>query len=137
MKEKVHDHILGELNANTKTDTIFILTSILLNFIALAINTSLASDESTDTSEIIIFTMFVFLVLIINTVAIVGLLRGKLSRKMLLEGLLKLYTDEKVDGYYDPSVLDTYNVRYNLFIVAVVSTGMIAILVPIVVMVMG
>ena len=135
MKEKVHDHILGELTANTKTDTIFILTSILLNFIALAINASLASSGDTDASDIIIFTMFVFLVLIINIVAIVGLLRGKLSRKMLLEGLMKLYKDEAVDGYYDPSVLDTYNVRYNLFIVAVVSTGMIAILVPIVVLI--
>jgi hypothetical protein len=38
MLEHVHSHITKELEQNTKTDTIFILTSIILNLITLAVN---------------------------------------------------------------------------------------------------
>ena len=41
MIEYVHTHITKELEQNTKTDIIFILTSIVLNLITLAINSGL------------------------------------------------------------------------------------------------
>ena len=31
MIERVHEHIISELGANTRTDTIFVLTAIVLN----------------------------------------------------------------------------------------------------------
>ena len=80
MIERVHEHIIGELNANTRTDTIFILASILLNLIALAVNSAVASgNNSTGTTTIVMFT-FVALVLVISFVAEVGLLRGQIGR---------------------------------------------------------
>ncbi|MBA7702845.1 hypothetical protein ES703_111620 [subsurface metagenome] len=31
MIERVHEHIIGELGTNTRTDTIFVITAIILN----------------------------------------------------------------------------------------------------------
>ena len=134
MIANIHEHILDEIKTNTKTDTIFILTSILLNFIALAINSVVATED--EPSDIIIFILFMILIVVVNAVAIKGLQRGKLSRSKLLTGLLKMYKDEGVDKYYDPSILEAYDARYNLFTIAVVSTGIIAIAVPFVIMTM-
>ncbi|MBA7606344.1 hypothetical protein ES703_13492 [subsurface metagenome] len=36
MIERVHEHVIAELQQNTRTDTIFIVTAILLNLIILA-----------------------------------------------------------------------------------------------------
>ena len=72
------------------------------------------------------------LILVINAVVITGLSKGKQTRFKLLTGLLKMYKDKEIDGYYDDSILDSYNTRYTLFTIAVVTTGIIAVLVPVV-----
>jgi hypothetical protein len=41
-----------------------------------------------------------------------------------------MYKDQNVDKYYDASLLGNYNLRYNLFILVVVFTGVIASVVP-------
>jgi hypothetical protein len=129
MIERVHEHIIGELNTNTRTDTIFVLTAILLNLITLGINSGLASGNNDNTTTIVMFT-FVFLILVVNFVAEIGLIRGRQMRKKLLDGLLKMYKDQGVEGYYDSSLLTDYKTRYNLFMLAVLVTGIIAIFIP-------
>lgn len=130
MIERVHEHIIGELNANTRTDTIFVLSSILLNLIALAVNSAVAGgNDGTGTTTIVMFT-FVALVLVISFVAEVGLIRGRLMRKKLLDGLLKMYNDQGVEGYYDSSLLGDYRTRYNLFMLVVLFTGVVAVVIP-------
>jgi hypothetical protein len=62
-----------------------------------------------------------------------GLFKGKQTRFKLLNGLMKMYKDQGVDGYYDTSLLGNYNTRYNLFIFAVIFIGLIAIIVPFVI----
>jgi len=130
MIEKVHEHIITELQQNTRTDTIFILTAILLNLITLAVNSVVAGDVSNGATTDIIMAMFVVLIVVVNVVVIFGLLKGKQTRLKLINGLLKMYKDQQVDGYYDPTLLANYNVRYNLFILTVVTTGIIAVVVP-------
>jgi len=61
-----------------------------------------------------------------------GILKGKQTRSKLINGLLKMYKDQGVEGYYDPALLSNYNTRYNLFLLAVLFTGIIAIVVPII-----
>jgi hypothetical protein len=131
MIERVHEHIIGELNSNTRTDTIFVLSSILLNLIALAVNSAVAGGNGNNAGKttIVMFT-FVALVLVISFVAEVGLIRGRLMRKKLLDGLLKMYKDQGVEGYYDPSLLGDYRIRYNLFMLVVLFTGIVAIIIP-------
>jgi len=133
MIERVHQHIIAELQQNTRTDTIFILTAVLLNLLVLAINSSLAAESREITNRIIVMFIFVSLTIVVNLVAILGLLKGKQTRSTLLTGLLKMYEDQGVEGYYDPSLMSNYNVRYNLFILTVVFTGLISIAVPFVI----
>ncbi len=132
MIERVHEHIVNELGTNTRTDTIFVLTAIILNLITLGINSGLASSPTNGTTTIVMFT-FVALVIVVNFVAEVGLIRGRQMRGKLLDGLLKMYKDQGVEGYYDPSLLSNYNTRYNLFMLVVLFTGLVAIIVPFIV----
>jgi len=44
--------------------------------------------------------------------------------------LIQMYKDKDVDKYYDLTLMGNYNVRYNLFIMVVVTTGVIATIVP-------
>jgi len=133
MIEHVHKHITTELQQNTKTDTIFILSAILLNLIALGVNSALVKDSRTDNSLLIVMYLFVFLIIVVNTVVIIGILKGKQTRQKLVDGLLKMYKDQDVDKYYDESLLSNYSTRYNLFIMVVVCSGVIAMVVPFVV----
>ena len=129
MIERVHNHIITELQQNTRTDTIFIITAILLNLVILATNSIMATDDHSTTTTIVMI-LFVCLLVVVNTVVIFGLLKGKQTRVKLINGLLKMYKDQNVEGYYDASLLTNYNTRYNLFILAVVFLGLIAIVVP-------
>ncbi len=133
MIEQVHNHIISELQQNARTDTIFILTAIFLNLISLGINSAIATNSRTDTNLFIVMFVLVALVLVVNFIVIFGLLKGKQTRYKLINGLLKMYKDQNVDGYYDSTLLLNYNVRYNLFIFAVVFTGAVAIAIPFIV----
>ena len=131
MIERVHEHIITELQQNTRTDTIFILAAIILNLLALGINSGVAASNGGATTWIVFFT-FVALVIVVNFVVEIGLIKGRQTRTKLINGLLKMYQDQGVEGYYDASLLSNYNTRYNLFMLVVIVTGLIAIIVPLV-----
>jgi len=130
MLEQVHKHIISELQQNTRTDTIFIITAILLNLLALGVNSATAESSREDTNLLIVMFVIVSLVIVVNIIVIIGLLKGKQTRIKLIGGLLQMYKDQNVDKYYDVSLLVNYNTRYNLFISTVVFIGAIAIAIP-------
>lgn len=133
MIERVHKHIIAELQQNSRADTVFILTAIFLNLLALGVNSANAGNRGNrDATQWIVFFTFVALVIVVNFVVEIGLIKGRQSRIKLITGLLKMYKDQGVEGYYDPSLLGNYNTRYNLFLLAVLFTGIIAIVVPLV-----
>jgi uncharacterized membrane protein len=130
MLEHVHHHITKELEQNTKTDTIFILTSIVLNLITLAVNSGMSEKSRTETSTLSVMFIFVALIVVVNIVVVIGLLKGRQTRMKLTNGLIQMYKDQNVSKYYDETLLGNYNVRYNLFLMVVVFTGLIASVVP-------
>ena len=130
MIEHVHKHITSELQQNTKTDVIFILSSIILNLITLAINSGMVEKSRTEGSALAVMFVFVFLIVLVNIVIIFGLIKGKETRRKLINGLITMYRDKDVARYYDESLLGNYNLRYNLFILVVICTGIIATIVP-------
>ena len=132
MIKRVHEHIIGELKANAHTDTIFAITAIFLNLIILGVNSIIAGSNGGTSETIVMFTLVV-LIMVVNFVAEIGLIRGRQMRKKLLDGLLKMYKDQGVEGYYDSSLLSDYTTRYNLFMLAVLSTGVAAIVIPFVI----
>ena len=132
MIERVHKHIIMELQQNTRTDTIFVLTAIILNLLTLGINSIVASNSNNGATMWIVFFAFVCLVIVVNIVAEIGLTKGRQTRIMLINGLLKMYKDQGVEGYYNASLLSSYNTRYKLFLLTIVVTGLIALIVPLV-----
>ncbi|MBA7646958.1 hypothetical protein ES703_54726 [subsurface metagenome] len=133
MIERVHEHIITELQQNARTDTIFVQTAIILNLLTLTINSLIATESRKNASLLIVMFIFVSLTIVVNLVVISGMLKGKQTRNILLSGLMKMYKDQGVEGYYDPSLLGNYNTRYNLFILVVVFLGLIAIVIPFVI----
>jgi hypothetical protein len=130
MIEYVHNHITKELEQNTKTDIIFILSSIILNLITLAVNSGLVEKSRTENSSLAVMFVFIVLIVLVNIVAIMGLIKGRQTRVKLITGLLAMYRDQNVSKYYDESLLGNYNIRYNMLILVVVCTGVIATIVP-------
>lgn len=133
MLEQIHKHLVSELQQNTRTDTIFIITAILLNLLSLGINSAMAGESREDTSLFLVMFIMVALVIVVNVVVITGLIKGKQTRGKLINGLIKMYKDHNVDKYYDSSLLLNYNIRYNLFILVVAFIGTIAIAIPFIV----
>ncbi|MBI2850073.1 MAG: hypothetical protein HYX80_03410 [Chloroflexi bacterium] len=131
MIERVHEHIIEELNTNTRTDTLFVLAGIFLNLIILGINSGISRAGGVATD--IVFYILILLLIVMNLVVETGLIKGRQSRKKLLEGLLRMYKDQGVEGYYDASLLGDYRTRYNLFMIVVLSFGFVALVVPFVV----
>ena len=131
---EVHQHILDELKVNTKTDTTFVLTSILINVSILITNAIIADSASWKENgrEFIVMGLFVILLIVVNLAAEVGLIRGRQTRSKLLEGLIRMYDDNDVGDYYDRTVLRAYSTRYTLFMTVVLVTGLLALVIPII-----
>ena len=130
MIERVHEHIIAELQQNTRTDTILIIVAILLNLLALGVNSGVAQGRDKDVTTWVVFFTFVCMVIVVSFVVEIGLLKGKQTRMKLINGLLKMYKDQGVEGYYDPSLISKYATRYNLFLFVVAFTVLIALVVP-------
>ncbi len=131
MIERVHEHMVGELNTSARTDTVFVLTAVVLNLITLAINSAVSTGDET-TATVVMIT-FAALIVVINLVAEVGLMRGRQIRTKLLDGLMKMYRDQHVEGYYDTTLIGDYKIRYNLFMLVVLFSGVVALVVPFVI----
>jgi hypothetical protein len=131
MLEQVHEHIIEELKTNTRTDTVLVLTAILLNLVALGINSAIAKNTL---STMIVMFIFVVLIIVVNLVTEIGLIKGKQTRTKLISGLIRMYKDNGVDSYYDSSLLEAYKTRYNLFMLTVLVTGIVAIVVPFIIL---
>ena len=127
MLDKIHAHILDELKINARTDTIFILTAIIINFTTLGINSTISSS---DKNNIIIMFCFVILTVVVCVVAEIGLIRGRQASAKLIGGLIEMYKDNGVEKYYNPTLLKHYKLRYNSFVIVILVTGLIAIIVP-------
>jgi hypothetical protein len=132
MLEHVHQHIVEELRINTRTDTVFVITALLLNLVTLGVNAAVASGPDRRATTIVMF-LFVALIVVVNLVAEIGLIKGRQTRTKLLRGLIKMYEDSNVAAYYDASLLEAYKVRYNLFMLTVLATGLLAIIIPFVI----
>jgi hypothetical protein len=137
MLERLHEHINEELRVNTRTDTIFILTGVIFNFVMLGINSAMATEATDDRATItpmIILSITLVLSLLVNSISITGLLTGRETRKKLSQGLLKMYADVEVAQYYDASLLTNYMRRYVMFISIIGLLGATSILIPLVIL---
>jgi len=127
MLDKVHAHMLDELRINARTDTIFIISAMVINFTTLAINSAISDSTK---SNILIMFCFVVLTVVVCVVSEIGLIRGRQASAKLINGLIEMYKDNGVDKYYNPTLLKFYKLRYNSFIIIILITGLISVIVP-------
>ena len=150
MKDRMHEQMSSELKQNTRTDTIVVVTAILLNLLFLGINSGAAAavrqyewsglgreEISINITAIAIMVILFALVIVINVFVLRILSKGKERRAKLMAGLMKMYQEEGTEQYYDPSIEQGYDARYKLFSAVVVSLGAVAVLVPILVSATG
>jgi hypothetical protein len=140
--ERMHEHINSELHANTRTDTVLVLTAIVFDLVILGVNSAAAaalraeleggrSDPGGFQLPLVVFTVLVVATLLVNGVALLGLQFGRSTRERLLRGLLRMYEDAEIARYYDPSLLRNYGRRYALFSAIVALLGAVAIAIPV------
>lgn len=129
MIEHLHDHAVSELRQSARTDTVFVVTTVLFDLVVLAINWVLAASDRTG-ARVLIFALLIAATLLINVFAVKALGNGRRTRLLLLSGLTQIYRDNGVDKYYDQELLNTYGARYSLFIAVIVSLAALAVAVP-------
>ena len=133
MLSDLHGHVVGEIQQSSRTDTVFVVSAVLFNLVVLGINWGVASESHRQGqgggNDWILFVLFVGTV-IINVFAIRALVAGQATRTMLIRGLIRMYEDNNIAKYYDPTLLDSYGARYKLFVAVLASLAVIAIVVP-------
>lgn len=139
MLEQVHEHITNELQQGARTDTVFVITAVVFNLLVLGINSAVASAgadpyrDQTSVASDLVLGVLVLLLIVVDGIAIAGLLTGRETRNKLLNGLLAMYRDNGVDRYYDTTLLTNYNRRYLLFTGIILCLALTAIVVPVIV----
>jgi len=136
MIERVHQHIIDELQQGVRTDTIFVITAVLFNLIVLAINAAIAGNavsEHAKASDDFILSIFILMTVVVNYVSVKALSTGKSTRGKLLTGLISMYKDNQVDKYYDLSLLSNYDKRYFSFTVVILCLAITSAIVPLVI----
>jgi len=140
MIERVHEHVVSELQQSARTDTVFVVTAVLFNLIVLGINWFVAnvnSNTQRSPSSDWILGILIIATLIINTFIVKGLLTGRRTRGKLIAGLLTMYQDNGVDKYYDATLLDAYSARYSLLTWIIFCLAAISIVVPLLQRIVG
>jgi len=132
MLERLHGHVVNELGQSSRTDTIFVVVAVVFNLIALGINSSFADSYNQNTSRNVVLIVLIIMTILINTIAISGLLVGRSTRGKLLTGLIDMYRDNQIDKYYDPSLMRNYSRRYQLFSAVILVLGITAIAIPLI-----
>jgi len=73
MLKQVHEHITSELQQNTRTDTIFVVTAIVFNLIVLGINSAVAGEAAStnaNPSNDFILVVFIIMSLLVNGISV-------------------------------------------------------------------
>ena len=133
MLQEIHEHVVSELQQAARSDTVFVVTAVLFNLIVLGINWGVASNSGEGgrpPQNDWILVILILAAVLINSFAIRALLAGRDTRRKLIAGLILMYKDNGVDQYYDVSLLDTYGLRYKLFVAILGCLFAISVVVP-------
>jgi hypothetical protein len=132
MLEKLHDHIVDELQQNARTDTVFVVAAVLFNLVVLGINWAVASSghDGDRGAGDVIFALLVVATFAINGFCLRALAAGRATRLKLVRGLLDMYRDNDIARYYDETLVAAYAARYTMFMAVTGVLGALAIVVP-------
>ena len=141
MLEHVHEHIVAELQQSAKTDTVFVVTSVVFNLVVLGINWGVADSATRrwnpSSAAEWIFPLLLVATVAVNVFCVRALRAGKRTRATLLRGLISMYQDNGVEKYYDAALIDVYSARYELFTYVIVCLALVAMIIPTIERILG
>ena len=146
MQEPIHEQISHELKSATRLDTKITIICIVVTLILFTMAVcfamsstgsvssilSMAKSRVFNTAPAIIMFVIILAICAINWFSITTLLNNKKQRAKLNKGLVKFYKDQGVAQYYDGSIFKSYETRYNLFVVMLISVGAVSVITPLV-----
>ena len=132
MLERVHTHLVSELERSARGDTVFIVCAVLFNILALFVNWTQASSLNSNYRDgsFVIFFLLVAGIVVVSGAAIVSILNCRNTCHALHAALLKLYDDTDVLDYFPESTLELGNKRSTLSLVVVIGTSALALAIP-------
>ena len=152
MKERIHEQISQELKLATRMDLVTVIVALAMTlmlfplamvFAASSVGSITGGLTGGLTGEIItmnfnatptiIMVVCIAAIIVINLFSVRAMLKNKLQRAKLNDGLMKLYKDEGMDQYYDGSIFKSYETRYNLFAVILAAVGATSVIVTLVI----
>ncbi len=136
MLEKLHDHIVQELERNNRTDTIILIVALIFNLIIIGVNSNSAQQANSGygySYSNLLLVVFMVLSVIINGIALVNLKNGRDTQDKLIQGLKDMYRDSQVEQYYDAALLRGYNSRYNQYMSILVVLLITSLVVPLII----
>ncbi len=133
MKEKMLEQMNAELEQTIRTDKTVIKIAMVLNILLLLSNSSVAGATLVPKAGLTIKLIFLVLtafVIVLNVAVGYALATGKKRRVKITERIAKLWEDEGLGKYQEPSISGGYGTRGNLFTIIILALGAVAVLIP-------
>ena len=132
MIEQVHKHLISEMELASRGTTTFVICSVLFNVLVLAINSAVAAGKSGASG--IAFFIFIVGSLIMTVSALRAISSGNKSCSSYHEALMNIYKDQNASKYWPSSLNVTNQKRSTLFTIVVFTIGIIAIVIPLLIL---
>ena len=142
MIEAIHRHLLAELDRAGRSDTIFILSGVSFNLLVLFVNWVQAADialssRGPSAANYLIFLIFMAGALLVTGACLLTLTNSKRMCSEIRSSLSKIYQDSDVAKYLPTGLSDLGTRRVALSLIIVGGTGLIAVAVPAVTILMS
>lgn len=132
MIEKIHDHLVSQLDRSSKSDTVFVISAVLFNILVMFVNWVQASSIASGRGSMAIFGIFLVGALVVSGAALIALVNSKQICIRCHEALEKIYEKEGVSDYFPKDMANLGNKHFVLSFIVVAGTGLIAALVPVI-----
>ena len=130
MLERVHAHLLSELERASRADTIFVVAAVTFNILVMFINWTQAEGISDGRGNVPVYLLFVAGSLLVSATALLALINSRRSCDKFHSALAELYRDSGVAKYFPETASALGHKRFWLNLVVVAATGLLSILVP-------
>jgi len=140
--EGIHKHLLSELDRAGRSDTVFVVAGVAFNLLVLFINwaqstTVLNRYGEIQTDTIIIFGIFIVGALVVSFACLLTLLNSRKICCKCHDSLLLIYEDSEVSKYMPDGMSNLGGRRFILSFIVVAGTGLLAISVPLISMLLS
>jgi hypothetical protein len=132
MIERVHQHLLSELERTTRADTVFVVCAVLFNLLALFISWTQVptSTENYRSGSFGIYILTTLGIIVVSGAALKALQNGRATCESIHASLAQIYRDASVDKYVPDSLRAMGGSRFRLSVVVVAGTSVLAVAIP-------